>query len=366
MVERVFVSPTSSPERGCPVNVSGSQIERIHEALLSAYVNHAQLAMMVRFKLDGNLNRIGGNGPMEEVVFKLVQWAEARGKLNVLIDGAASQNPGNPQLTQLQELWEEWHRPEPPAASLNPVPSNASLQATNPHQPFEPEMVLIPAGPFLMGSDPLADEHAGDNEFPQHVVPLPDFYMAKTPVTNVQYAAFVRSTNYKAPRHWPDGSLPRDKAQHPVVWVSWRDAVAYCQWLSEVTGRRYRLPTEAEWEKAARGTDGRLYPWGNEPPDAKRLNYDGSGIKDTTEVGSYPPGLHGLYDMAGNVWEWCSTLRQSYPYRSDDGREDPDAKGFRVLRGGSYWSSADRVRCAARDVSGNVYIYLGFRVVLLK
>jgi formylglycine-generating enzyme required for sulfatase activity len=124
-------------------------------------------------------------------------------------------------------------------------------------QPIEPEMVLIPAGKFLMGSDPSVDKNARDNEQPQHTLHLPDYYLAKTPVTNAQYAAFVQATYRRQPEGWEHGKPPSGKEDHPVVHVSWHDAVAYCRWLSEVTGRPYRLPSEAEWEKGARGTDGR-------------------------------------------------------------------------------------------------------------
>jgi Sulfatase-modifying factor enzyme 1/Domain of unknown function (DUF4062) len=119
-------------------------------------------------------------------------------------------------------------------------------------QPFEPEMILIPAGEFLMGSDPQQDELVFDDEQPQHRLSLPDYYLAKTPLTNAQYRAFVQATGYGKPKHWTEGRPPRGEEDHPVVQVSWYDAQDYCQWLSEVTGRGYALPSEAEWEKGAR------------------------------------------------------------------------------------------------------------------
>jgi len=225
---------------------------------------------------------------------------------------------------------------------------------------YEPEMVLIPAGEFLMGSDPSVDKDARDLEQPQHTLYLPDYYLAKTPVTNAE--------------HWEGGKPPSGKEDYPVVYVSWYDAVAYCRWLSRVTGRPYRLPSEAEWEKGARGTDGRIYPWGNQW-DAKRCNTEESGILDTTPVGAYPEGAspYGLLDMAGNVWEWTRSLwgedweepSFKYPYDPDDGREDLEAEGGRVLRGGSWRYRRGHARCVVRlrypPLASNNFI--GFRLV---
>jgi len=142
--------------------------------------------------------------------------------------------------------------------------------------------------------------------------------------------------------------------------------MAYCRWLAEVTGEPYRLPSEAEWEKGARGTDGRIYPWGDQW-DEKRCN-SAEGPKDnTTPVGAYPQGAssYGLLDMAGNVWELCSTLFRDYPYQPDDGREDLEADDFRVLRGGSWFCPQRLVRCACRDwadPSCDFGFDVGFRV----
>jgi formylglycine-generating enzyme required for sulfatase activity len=233
-------------------------------------------------------------------------------------------------------------------------------------KPFEPEMVLIRASEFLMGSDPSVDKDARDNEQPQHTLYLPGYYLAKTPVTNAQYAAFVQATGHSQPDHWKDRKPPRGKGDHPVVYVTWHDAVAYCNWLAEVTGRPYRLPSEAEWEKGARGTDGRLWPWGNQW-DAKRCNTAESSKRDTTPVGAYPQGAspYGLLDMAGNVWEWTRSVYKSYPYDPDDGREDLEAEDYRVLRGGSWFNFRNGARCVVRDWYSPDYshYYFGFRLV---
>ncbi len=225
--------------------------------------------------------------------------------------------------------------------------------------PFEPEMVLIPAGEFFMGNDPNTvkralrmDKHTLKNEHPQHIRYLPDYCLAKTPVTNAEYIVFLQAVSRQS-RHWEGGKPPVGKEDHPVVSVSWHDAIDYCRWLGEVTGKPYRLPSEAEWEKGARGTDERIYPWGNHW-DVKWCNTREGGKGNTTPVGNYPQGAspYGLQDMAGNVWEWCSSLYKDYPYDPDDGREDLEADGRRVLRGGSFFHFQRAARCAYRGGAG--------------
>ncbi|HUW08695.1 MAG TPA: formylglycine-generating enzyme family protein, partial [Anaerolineae bacterium] len=238
--------------------------------------------------------------------------------------------------------------------------------SVQPVRPLVPQMVLIPAGEFLMGSDPALDRWAREYEQPQHSLFLPAYAMAVTPVTNAQYAPFVAAGGQRGPLDWQDGRPPEDKVDHPVARVSWNDALAYCEWLSEVTGKTYRLPTAAEWEKGARGTDGRIFPWGDLWHKAQCNTKEG-GVGGTTPVGSYPDGAspYGLLDMLGNVWEWCSSLHRPYPYRHDDGREDMTASGDRELRGGSWDLSVEVARCAVR--SGGLPLgsldLIGFRVV---
>lgn len=187
---------------------------------------------------------------------------------------------------------------------------------TPPTMPILFEWCHVPAGDFLMGSN---DQHS--DEKPQHTVNLPDFYIAKTPVTNTQYKRFVDEQGYQAPSHWQQGQIPKDKEHHPVVNVSWRDDAAFCAWAN------VQLPSEAQWEKAARGTDGRLYPWGNQPPTEQLCNFSGSQIGDTTPVNNYPDGAspYGCLDMAGNVREWTSSLYHDYPYKSTYERENLEA-----------------------------------------
>ena len=171
------------------------------------------------------------------------------------------------------------------------------------------ELVRVPAGEFLMGSDPKVYKDASADEKPQHRLYLPEFYIGKYPVTNEQYAAFVKATRQTAPQYWKNGQIPAGKEGHPVVNVSWRDAIAFCQWLSQASSKAIRLPTEAEWEKAARGDNGRIYPWGNDPPTEKLCNFS-RNVGDMTPVGQYPAGASpcGALDMAGNVWEWTGSL----------------------------------------------------------
>jgi formylglycine-generating enzyme required for sulfatase activity len=234
-------------------------------------------------------------------------------------------------------------------------------------------MILISAGEFLMGSDPQHDKYTQDYEHPQHRLYLPAYYLAKTPVTNAQYKEFVQATGHQVPDGWTNRAPPRGEEDHPVVNVSRDDTIEYCQWLTEVTGRNYGLPSEAEWEKAARGTDGRIYPWGDQW-DATRCNTWKRGTERTTSVHAYPQGTnpYGAEDMAGNVWEWTRSLWGEYPYpteqREQTWRENLKAPRTtaRVLRGGGFHLNQWHVRCAGRlgylpDGSGSD---VGFRVVV--
>jgi sulfatase modifying factor 1 len=255
--------------------------------------------------------------------------------------------------------------------------------------PICTELVRIPAGDFLMGSDPAMDDKANDDEKPQHRVYLPDFYIGKVPVTNAQFETFLKASGHQTTAeiegsgwgwtgskwdrvkgaNWRHPAGPKtgiaQKADHPVVQVSWDDAVAFCRWLSEATGQEFRLPTEAEWEKAARGTKGRLYPWGNEPPDKTRCNFE---LRDTVPVGKYPPGAtpdFGVLDLAGNVWEWCSDWYDAdyYTNSPEDSPPGPEEGQVRALRGGSWYFLLRFVRAAVRGwYSPDLRdAYLGFR-----
>jgi len=230
----------------------------------------------------------------------------------------------------------------------------------------------VPAGKFIMGSD---DDYDGEK---QHTLNLPYSYKAaKYPLTNAQYQLFVDAGGYSEQRHWTaagwawkgkqtaqrDYGEPFNLLNHPVVGVSWYEAVAYCHWLTELLrehgklaeGWLIRLPTEAEWEKAARGTDGRVYPWGNEF-DPNKANCVKTDIRSTSAVGFFPKGKspYGCQDMAGNGWESCATKYdrgyKPYPYQIENEltADYLEGKYNRILRGGSWSDVSDDLRSAVR------------------
>jgi formylglycine-generating enzyme required for sulfatase activity len=191
--------------------------------------------------------------------------------------------------------------------------------------PSPTDMVLVPEGPFQMGSN----ERLPD-EGPAHTVYLPSFYIDKYEVTNAQYEPFVKTTHRKPPLHWQGPTSPKSIADHPVVFVTWFDANDYCHWAGK------RLPTAVEWEKAARGTDGRVFPWGNQF-DPKKANTPYSKRGTTTPVGSFPSGRspYGLFDMSGNVWEWTASWYKAYPGNKKR-RVETYGERYRVVKGGSF------------------------------
>ena len=233
----------------------------------------------------------------------------------------------------------------------------------------EHRWITIPAGRFRMGSNPRWAAPADRNERPLHRLDLDAFSIGRIPVTNAEYLKFVMATGYGPPGHWLNGAPTPGTETHPVTYVSWPDAMAFCTWAG------VRLPTEAEWEKAARGPDSagaRWWPWGDDPPDANRCHFDGQhqGISPAAQ-GVKPAGLlvdgvspYGVLDMAGNVAEWTQSRDWPYPYRGDDGREEMQTLSMRVIRGGSYMHGAADVRCSARSsmVAGARDVYIGFRV----
>ncbi len=285
-----------------------------------------------------------------------------------------------------------------------PVTPTPTVFATNTPTPTpEPElptitaldgatMLLIPAGAFTMGSDPeigLAEckkfyykpdecqRSWYENEAPTHTVTLDAFYIDQTEVTNARYAQCVaagactppvQTRSYTRDNYYGNAEFDN----YPVIYVDWNQAKSYCEWRGD------HLPTEAEWEKAARGDDDRIYPWGNEF-DGSKLNFcdqncsfEGAnktysdGYADTAPVGSYPAGVspYGVLDLAGNVWEWTQSEYKAYPYQAEDGRENLDSAKARVLRGGAWGPVADSTRASIRNgyvVPTSASSIVGFR-----
>jgi sulfatase modifying factor 1 len=243
-----------------------------------------------------------------------------------------------------------------------------SLAIINPQD--KAQMVLIQAGEYTMGSNEWYND-----ERPPHKVYLNAFYIDKYEVTNAQYKKFVQATAHRIPENsldpeydlWEkDGSFPGEIAQQPVVNVSWNDAVAYARWAGK------RLPTEAEWEKAARGADQRRYPWGNEPPDKNRAHFAGSWAGEVhtyRAIDSFVNGAspYGIIQMAGNISEWVADWYDPHYYKLSPvkGPIGPNTGTYRVVRGGAFISPAFYLRCTDRDfdIPDDRSNSIGFRCV---
>lgn len=261
-------------------------------------------------------------------------------------------------------------------------------------------MVTIPAGTTVIGTgDQQMDWLAANTswaarwvekgffkrEQPRHEVYIDAFSIGTHPVTVGQYQVFIEGGGYKNGRYWTESGgswLAANKGTRPAYWdeelwmgdgslpvvgVSWYEAAAFCRWMSEVAGKTCRLPTEVEWEKAAGGGDGRLYPWGNKF-DPQRCNSRTAGVNHTLPVGSYSPAgdsPYGCYEMVGNVSEWVLSKFVPYPYAAEDGREDVEGTAARVIRGGSWHSPDFRARIPARGMNEPSFRDndLGFRIV---
>jgi formylglycine-generating enzyme required for sulfatase activity len=258
-----------------------------------------------------------------------------------------------------------------------------------------PVFLAVPSVPFLMGTPEhdlsgIAKRYGGTRESyreesPQHTLTLPPFALARTPTSNALYAAYVAATGARAPGTWR-GNQPSDAlAERPVVDISWHDAHDFCVWLTSaiqqpvpvhgnaapaasVAAPQFHLPNEAEWEHAARGTDGRTFPWG-ETFDPACANTREAGAASTTPVGSYPAGAspYGMLDMAGNVWELTATLDALYPYEPGGTREDLQSSGRRIARGGCYANPQGFARCACRFRFEPTVrnMFMGFRLAFL-
>jgi len=265
-------------------------------------------------------------------------------------------------------------------------------------QYIEPPLCEVPDGLFLMGSDQRIDAEALGHELPQHYVTLAAFQIGKYPVTVMEYAYAVRAGVVEEPPE--DNAMLRWEYQlrlpdRSVANVDWFNAMKYAAWLSQLTGKDWGLPTEAQWEKAARGTDGRIYPWGNEWDGAlaNTLNSSPLFARPKAPVGEYPTqsaSPYGVFEMAGNVWEWTINTLADYPYNASDGREHPqvgpvifpqyervfdedvglvlsptNGAETLVIRGGSWHHIHEESRTASRYVRlpDDVSSYIGFRLV---
>lgn len=273
---------------------------------------------------------------------------------------------------------------EAAGTSVPPMAGLESLSGVRQEAWFLPEgpllgFVEIPSGRFLMGSDPAVDTLAYENEvWPgggQATVDLPAYYIGRTEVTIAQYRAFVADTGYSV-----DPAALEGPPDHPVTSITWPDALAYARWLEEVLrdwsdtpseiaefldeGAQVTLPDEAEWEKAARGTDGRIFPWGNDMIRGS-ANVEGTGV---APVGRFacPNCAYGLSDMSGNVWEWTRSPFQPYPYDAAGIPVDLQADALWVMRGGSFSDGPQNVRAAIRGGAdpGAGRPFIGFRVVI--
>lgn len=242
---------------------------------------------------------------------------------------------------------------------------------------IELNFVHIPASEFTIGSNRSLDREAHDDEIPTQRLFVSDYFIMRYPVTNAQYAQFIQATGHRAPLFWVDDSFPTGKENHPVVGVSYDDAIAFCAWAAEETSLPVRLPTEPEWEKAARGPEAHVYSWGNQWKKGS-CNISDEKLNSTSPVGRYSPqgdSVYGVADMGGNVQEWCSSLYGPYPYDPADGREAyvyelhnrdllpklletgctsmPESGeasfGKTVIRGGSWRESKFQARCAYRS-----------------
>lgn len=248
-------------------------------------------------------------------------------------------------LEMAQKAREEKAQKEKRAAAEKEAEKERAARAAN---PAGIDWIKIPAGEFIMGSNEYGDEK------PERNVYLPDYLIAKTPVTN----GWRESEKRIQPYYWTDSNL--NTPTQPVVGVSWYEAEAFCAWAN------CRLPSEAEWEKAARGTDGRKYPWGDQTPSEKLANFNGN-LGKTSSVGSYSPAgdsPYGCVDMAGNVWEWCADWYDVYPGGDPKASSDFGEK-YKALRGGAWGDLGNYARSAFRfrSTPDNSSSLFGFRCV---
>jgi sulfatase modifying factor 1 len=285
------------------------------------------------------------NKPQQKLVEQIdsqeTRHNEMRGRLQQV------QQEAEEMSRRMEELDQTWEELEQTRKELLPL-ANQRL------------MVQIPAGPFVMGG---RDEESPNSERPSHTVYLAAFYIHPFPVTNQDYREFVQVTGHRTPIHWQRGTFPTGLGNHPVTNVTWHDARAYADWSGA------RLPTEAEWEKAARGTDERPYPWGDRFVEGERCNSNNM-VGSTTPVDEFPDGRSplGLWDMVGNVYEWCSDYYDEEYYKNSPpaNPRGPEGGQERVVRGGSFQETRAGLRSTHRAGAAETYNRdnTGFRMAM--
>ncbi|MDC0669741.1 SUMF1/EgtB/PvdO family nonheme iron enzyme [Nannocystis radixulma] len=311
---------------------------------------------------------VGAASPWAERQAMLRMFQKTRKALGVRLPGAAALGDASEAIHQWVDLRGGWQS-EPLAALCRQILPMTTREPVSGQVWIEPttgmRFVFVPAGSFQMGC-----EYGAECERPVHPARLSAFWLGETPVTNQQYARFIEARKHREPMYWRDERF--SDPQQPVIGVDWDDARAFCAWLAATARVAATLPSEAQWEYAARGTDSRTYPWGNEPPDVTRACFDQSGVDRPAVVGSYPAGRgpFGALDQAGNVWEWCEDVwdERAYEHASTatdpvNNEGDPETRAMRCggWRSDTRWL-ASASRCGYwswdRDVGG-------FRVAII-
>ena len=379
------------------IQLTPAEIRRLRDVLNEAY-DPDSIERALHYWSDRRLDHyVPANADMREIVYELIREAGSEGWLAELVVCAYCEKPTHgdmaaffanlrPKILEanaaLNQLIQEVEAKQISNAAAQPhqtqstaKPSTLSTEA--PGTPaYEPETIQVPEGPFLMGMRPgdfqTLRMDVKKDELPRYEVFLNAYEIGRYPVTNTQYRFFIEEAGHRAPVHWEGGAFPDGRKSHPVVNVSWEDAEAYALWLHQKTGKDYRLPTEAQWEKAARGTDGRFYPWGG-AWKTDRLNSRESRQRRTTHAGQYSPegdSPYGLADAVGNVREWCANFYAADTYQDHKNARNPvgpKSGVHRVLRGGSFQDNRLSCRCTTRFAEYPYFYanYVGFRIVCL-
>jgi formylglycine-generating enzyme required for sulfatase activity len=320
----------------------GSTLEWLLVALIVALAVQSAVLLLVLMRLNRLLKSVGAIGVRLHLASKAAQQPAIAADLDARIALASKGTSPTPKTEQAETAPE---KPAPMVTFAN------SLKMT---------FAQIAPAEFTMGS---SDAKSPDNEKPAHPVRLTEAYwMALTPVTNAQYEQFDPDHRQLRPSWNGD--------DHPVIFVSWNEATAFCLWLSQLDGREYRLATEAQWEFASRGKDTRIFPWGNQwDPSLCNSAEEGGDFDQTSPVAHFPDGAspHGILDMVGNVWEWCADWYEP-GYGSGAARTDPtgpESGQYKVCRGGSWMNHgySCRVTMRARRAVDFSDAYIGFRIV---